>query len=161
TANAVASVSFKMPLGDFSTLSMTIVPHPTLTQATWTTSGSLQPSNMACIVKTGSITTINQDTKLVIQLPPGSAQDQTTCTSNVIGVRMHAAAGSADVMPGIKYNVTGLPSFVTVTQDPSTATPFAAPLLSFTFNVAATRGLTAASNSTITIANPIATNRTT
>src|SRR5262249_44698218 len=96
-ANTPASVSFKMPWGDFSTLSMTIVPHPALTQAIWTTSGSLQPSNMPCIVKTGSITTINQDTKLVIQLPPGSAQDQTTCTSNVIEVRMHAGTGSADV----------------------------------------------------------------
>jgi hypothetical protein len=161
TTSVAASVSFKMPLGDFSSLAMTIVPHPTLNQATWTTSGSLQPSNMSCIVKTGSISTVNQDTKLVIQLPPGSAQDQTTCTSNVIEVRMHTAPGSADVMPNIKYNVTGLPAFVTVSQNPATATPFAAPLLSFTFNVAATRGLTAASNSTITIANPIATNRTT
>ena len=94
TANASASVSFKMPLGDLSTLSMTIVAQPALSQATWTTNGSLQPSTMSCIIKTGSISTINQDTKLVIQLPPGAAQDQTTCTSNAIELRVHPAAAN-------------------------------------------------------------------
>ena len=117
---------------------------------------------MPCIVGTGSISTVNQDTKLVIQLPPGAAQDQTTCTSNVIELRMHAATTqNVDVTTPIRYTVTGLPSFVSVAQDPATATPFAAPLLTFTFNVSGIRHLTAASNSTITIANPIATNRTT
>jgi hypothetical protein len=162
TANAGASVSFKMPLGDLSTLSMTIVPQPALSQATWTTSGSLSPSSMPCIIKTGSITTITQDTKLVIQLPPGAAQDQTTCTSNTIALRVHpASTQSVDVTTDVKYNVTGLPSFVSVAQSPSPASPFAVPLLTFTFNVSGIRALTATSNSTITIANPIATNRAT
>jgi hypothetical protein len=162
TSSAAASVSFKMPLGDLSTLSMTIVPQPALSQAIWTTNGSLSPSTMPCIVKTGSISTINQDTKLVIQLPPGSAQDQTTCTSNAIQLRVHpASTQGVDVTSEIKYNVTGLPSFVSVSQSPTTASPFAVPLLTFTFNVSATRVLAAASNSTITIANPIAPNRTT
>ena len=117
---------------------------------------------MPCIVGTGSISTINQDTKLVIQLPPGAAQDQTTCTSNVIELRLHAASTqNVDVTTPIKYNVTGLPSFVSVAQDPAPASPFAAPLLTFTFNVSGIRHVAAASNSTITIANPIATNRTT
>jgi hypothetical protein len=162
TSNAAASVSFKMPLGDLSKLSMTIVAQPSLTQATWTTQGALQPSNMPCIIKTGSITTINQDTKLVIQLPPGAAQDATTCTSNAISLRvLPASSQSVDVATPINYNVTGMPSFLGVRQSPSPASPFAVPLLTFTFNVTATRALTAASNSTITIANPIATNRTT
>ena len=162
TANAAAHVSFKMPLGDLSTLSMTIVAQPALSQAAWTTNGSLS-STMPCIIKTGSISAINQDTKLVIQLPPGSAQDQTTCTSNAIGLRVHPASSPnpPDVVTAIKYNVTGLPPFVSVSQDPGTASPFAVPLLTFTFNVSAIRHLTAVSNSTITIANPIATNRTT
>jgi len=162
TANASASVSFKMPLGDLSTLSMTIVAQPALSQATWTTNGALQPSTMSCIIKTGSISTINQDTKLVIQLPPGAAQDQTTCTSNAIALRVHpAATQNPDVATPITYNVTGQPSFVSVAQSPSPASPFAVPLLTFTFNVSAIRALTAASNTTITIANPIATNRST
>ncbi len=163
TANASASVSFKMPLGDLSTLSMTIVAQPALSQAIWTTNGSLQPSTMSCIIKTGSISTINQDTKLVIQLPPGAAQDQTTCTSNAIELRVHPAStpNPPDVVTAIKYNVTGLPSFVTVSQSPATVSPFAVPLLTFTFNVSGIRALTAPSNTTITIANPIATNRST
>jgi len=162
TANAAASVSFKMPLGDLSKLSMTIVAQPALAQATWTTNGSLQPSTMPCIIKTGSISTVTQDTKLVIQLPPGAAQDQTTCTSNTIELRVHPASNQVvDVTTDVKYNVTGLPSFVSVSQSPTAASPFAVPLLTFTFNVSATRVLAAASNSTITIANPIAPNRTT
>ncbi len=162
TSNASASVSFKMPLGDRSTLSMTIVAQPALSQAIWTTNGSLQPSAMSCIIKTGSISTINQDTKLVIQLPPGAAQDQTTCTSNAIELRVHpATTQNADVATAIKYNVTGLPSFVSVSQSPATASPSAVPLLTFTFNVSGIRHLTAVSNTTITIANPISTNRST
>jgi hypothetical protein len=162
TANVGASVSFKMPLGDLSTLSMTIVAHPALSQAVWTTNGALSPSTMPCIVGTGSISTLNQDTKLVIQLPPGASQDQTTCTSNTIGLRVQPGpTQGVDVTPGINYNVTGLPSFVSVSQSPASTSPFAVPLLTFTFNVSGIRHLTAASNSTITIANPIAANRTT
>ena len=161
SANAAASISFQMPLGDFSTQTMTIVPQPALAQPTWTTSGSLSPSSMPCIIKTGSITTLNQDTKLVIQLPPGASQDQTTCTSNTIGVRLSAASGSADVVPTVKYNVNGLPSFVSVSQSPSPVSPLAAPLLTFTFSVSGIRALTAQNNSTITIQNPLNTSRTT
>jgi hypothetical protein len=163
TSNVAASVSFQMPLGDFSTLGMTIVAEPALSQATWTTSGALQPSTMPCIVKTGSITTLNQDTKLVIQLPPGASQDQTTCTSNVINVQIRpASTQNVDVVQSFRYNVTGLPSFVTVaSQQPSSAGPFVVPVLTFAFNVAGIRALTTTTSSTITIANPLASNRTT
>jgi len=148
TANASASVSFKMPLGDLSRLSLTVVPNPALSQATWTTQGTIQPNAMPCIVKTGSITTLNQDTKLVIQLPPGSAQDQTTCTSNVLNVRAVVSSQQVDVAPSFNYRVTGLPSFLTVTQSPSPASALQLPSLSFTFNVAGVRTLSAASTST-------------
>ena len=161
TANASASVSFKMPLGDLSRLSLTVVPHPAMSQATWTTQGTIQPNAMPCIVKTGSITTLNQDTKLVIQLPPGSAQDQTTCTSNILNVRAVVSSQQVDVAPSFNYRVTGLPSFLTVTQSPSPATALQLPSLSFTFNVAGVRTLTATSNSTIKITNPIDTLRST
>jgi len=157
TSTASASVSFQMPLGDFSSLALSIVPFPALNQATWTTNGSLSPSNLACIIKTGSISTINQDAKLVIHLPPGASQDQSTCTSNVLNVKVVPALFPiVDVSPSFKYTVTGLPSFLTETQSPPALTP-----LTFTFNVSAVRALTTTSNSTITIQNPIATNRTT
>jgi hypothetical protein len=160
-ANASASVSFKMPLGDLSRLNMTIVAHPVIAQATWTTQGTIQPTTLPCIVKTGSITAQNQDTKLVIQLPPGSAQDQTTCTTNVINVRLFPAGAQVDVAPSIQYRVTGLPSFLTVTQSPATTSVFSNPLLTFTFNVAGIRTLTAVSSATIKITNPIVTLRST
>jgi hypothetical protein len=160
--NTAASVSFQMPLGDFSALPLTIVPGPALTQATWSTSGALQPSDLPCIVKTGSISLLNQDTKLVIQLPPGASQDQTTCTSNVIKLNVHPAIGAADVVPAtFHYNVTGLPSFVTVSQSPASVSPFAVATLIFAFNVSGIRAATTTSSNTITIQNPIATNRTT
>jgi len=161
TTSTGASVSFQMPLGDFSTQPLTIVPYPPLALATWSTNGALQPSNLPCIVKTGSITLLNQDNKLVIQLPPGASQDQTTCTSNVIAMHVHpASTQDAGIEPSFKYNVTGLPSFVTVAE-PVLASAFSAPELDFTFNVSGIRALTATNSSTITITNPIATNRTT
>lgn len=157
TSNASASVSFQMPLGDFSSLPLSIVAFPTLAQATWSTSGSLQPTSLPCLVKTGSISLLNQDTRLAIQLPPGASQDQTTCTSNVIQVKVVPTSFLiVDIAPSFSYSVTGLPSFLTESQAPPALTP-----LTFTFNVSGTRALTTASNSTITITNPIATNRTT
>src|SRR5206468_2549751 len=101
------------------------------------------------------------DTKLVIQLPPGSAQDATTCTSNVLTLRVLAATTSgADVAPTYKYSVSGLPSFMTEGQA-TAELPTVPGTLTFTFNVAQIRALTSVSNSTITIKNPIASNRTT
>jgi hypothetical protein len=160
TASAAASLSFQMPLGDFSQLSMTIVPFPGLNQPTWTTSGTLQPSNLPCLVGTGSITTINQDTKLVIQLPPGASQDQSTCTSNVLTVKVQPGPSTADVAPTFKYSVSGLPSFMTEGQATAELPPVAG-TLTFTFNVQGIRALTTQSASTIVIKNPIATNRST
>jgi hypothetical protein len=160
TTSAAASLAFQMPLGDFSTLGMTIVPFPALNQPTWTTSGSLQPSTLPCIVGTGSITTINQDTKLVIQLPPGASQDQSTCTSNVLTVRVQPGSNSTDVAPTFKYSVSGLPAFVTESQT-TPELPGVPATLTFTFNVAAIRALTTSSTSTVTIKNPIGTNRST
>ena len=160
TANAAASLAFQMPLGDFSTLGMTIVAFPSLTQPTWTTSGALQPSSLSCLVGTGSITTINQDTKLVILLPPGASQDHSTCTSNVLTVKVQPGSTSSDVAPTFKYSVSGLPSFVTESQA-TPELPGVGATLTFTFNVAGVRALTTSSTSTITIKNPINTNRST
>ena len=155
-ANANASISFKMPLGDLSTLSIGLKALPAISTV-WTNNGALDPNTMPCLIKTGSITTVNQDTRLNIQLPPGASQDQTTCTSNFINVRVRPTTtvnpNFPFPVPGMKYRVTGLPAFVTANQavaEPPTGTA----LIAFTFDVARTRALTAQSTTTITIANP-------
>jgi hypothetical protein len=160
TSDASASVSFKMPLGDQSRLSITIKARPTFT-TTWTTNGNLQPSALPCIVKTGSITTLNQDTRLTIQLPPGHAQDQTTCTSNTIRIRTTPASiGTVSIDSTMKYTVTGLPAFLTANQ-PTAVQPVVNGDIIFTFDVAAIRARTTQSTSTITLTDPVATNRST
>jgi len=160
SSDANASVAFTMPLGDKSTLALVIKAHPTFT-ATWTTNGTLQPSSLPCIVKTGSVTPLNQDTKLVVQLPPGHRQDQTTCTSNVITLTTHPASiGLEEVAgPTQKLTVTGLPSFMTESQA-TAVNPLVGANLTFTINVAGIRNITTQSTSTITITDPSATNRT-
>jgi hypothetical protein len=160
-ANANASISFKMPLGDLSTLTIALKALPTIT-TTWTTNGTLDPSQLPCIIKTGSITPSNQDLKLTIQLPPGANQDQTTCTSNVLNVRVRPTSTVAFNFPfqapAMRYTVAGLPAFVTVNEavaQPPTSTA----LLAFTFDVARIRALTAQSSTRITITNPNDANR--
>jgi hypothetical protein len=159
-ANAGASLSFKMPLGDLSRLPLTVVAHPTFT-TTWTTNGSLQPTSLPCIVKTGSISSINQDNKLVITLPPGSSQDQATCTSNVITVTMKPAVlPHVDITgPTMKYTVSGLPAFITANQ-PASVLSLVSTQINLTINVAAIRALTTTNNSTIRFTNPLDANRT-
>jgi hypothetical protein len=159
-ANANASVSFKMPLGDLSTLSIGLKALPAISTV-WTTNGTLDPSSLPCIVKTGSITPSNQDLKLTIQLPPGAGQDQTTCTSNVLNLRVRPAStisvGFPFPVPTMKYTVAGLPAFLTVNQAVPQS-PTSTALLAFTFDVAKIRALGAQSTSTITITNPNAAN---
>jgi hypothetical protein len=154
--DGTASISFKMPLGDLSTQKIALKGLPAISTI-WTTNGVLDPSQLPCIVKTGSITPSNQDLKLTIQLPPGASQDQTTCTSNVLNVKVRPAS-TVSVnfpfpVPGMKYTVSGLPSFLTENQavaQPPTSTAS----LAFTFDVAKIRALSAQSTSTITITNP-------
>jgi len=160
TSDASASVSFRIPLGDQSRFSITIKARPTFT-TTWTTSGTLQPSALPCIVKTGSITALNQDTRLTIQLPPGHSQDQTTCTSNTIRIRtIPSSIGTVSIDSLMKYAIAGLPAFLTASQ-PTATLPVVGAEIVFTFNVAAIRALTAQSTSTITITDPVATSRST
>jgi hypothetical protein len=64
------------------------------------------------------------------------------------------------VAPTFKYAVSGLPSFVTESQTPAEL-PNVGATLTFTFNVQGVRALTTSNTSTITIRDPINTNRTT
>jgi hypothetical protein len=161
TADVNANLSFTMPLGDKSILPMTFRAMPVIS-TTWTTNGALKPTAMPCIVGTGTITSQNQDAQLVIQLPAGHRQDQSTCTSNVINLTIKPTVVGALNVPGpnITYNVSGLPSFVTAAQAVAVH-PFVPATIALTFNVAGIRAISTASNSTITITNGIASNRKT
>jgi hypothetical protein len=149
TSNIQRSLFFKMPLGDESRLQMTIKALPTFT-ATWT---SLQ-NQVSCIVKTGSFEKLNQDHKIRLTLPPGSAQDQTTCNQNTITATIVPAdVGELDIAGPVKYTATGTPGFLQA-NPPTALSPGAHPGFNFTLSVSGVRSLTAASNSTIVIASP-------
>src|SRR5262245_9009378 len=64
-ANANASISFKMPLGDLTTLAIGLKALPAITSV-WTNNGSLDPNSMPCLVKTGTIAASVQDSRLTI-----------------------------------------------------------------------------------------------
>ena len=148
TSNIQRSLFFKMPLGDESRLQMTIKALPTFT-ATWTT----VQNSVSCIVKSGSFERQNQDLKIKIQLPPGAAQDLTTCNQNTLVAHITPASISEiDINRPVTYTATGLPNFLTASS-PSTATTSVQTDISFPINVSRIRSLTAASNSNIVIAS--------
>ena len=149
------SLFFKMPFGDESRLQISIKPFPTFS-ATW-----VNPA-LSCIVKTGTLQLLDQDTRIVLQLPPGHQQDQTTCNSNSLSARISPAdMGELDIVgPNFRYTFGGLPAFMTGNQA-STIPPNGFPGLLFTINVAGIRALATASISAITLTNPLNTNRST
>jgi hypothetical protein len=148
TSNIQRSLFFKMPLGDESRLQMTIKALPTFT-ATWTT----VQNSVSCIIKSGSFEKQNQDSKIKIQLPPGSAQDLTTCNQNTLVAHIvPASISEIDINRSVTYTATGLPNFLSATS-PSTATTSVPIDISFPINVSRIRSLTAASNSNIVIAS--------
>ncbi|MDQ6893116.1 MAG: hypothetical protein M3167_10600 [Acidobacteriota bacterium] len=146
TSNIQRSLYFKMPAGDESRLQMTIKALPAFT-VTWTT----VQNSVSCIVKTGSFERLDQDHKIKIQLPPGSAQDQTTCNQNTLVAHITPASiNEIDINRAVSYSASGLPNFLTASS-PQTATTSVQTDMSFPINVARIRGLTAASNSNIVI----------
>jgi len=148
TADAQRSLFFKMPLGDESRLQMHIRAIPTFT-AVWTSS----QNDISCIVKTGTFEKLDQDHKIRIQLPPGSGQDQTTCNQTRLQVRMQPATmGEIDVAAPVKFTATGLPNFLQA-DSPTAPTPASPATMTFTFNVAGVRALTAARTSNIVVAS--------
>lgn len=111
------SLFFKMPLGDESRLQITIKPYPTF-NVTWIS----DQTAISCIVKTGTFQKLDQDKKLRITLPPGHQQDQTTCNSRTLTARViPASTGELDITTAFRYSVSGLPSFMTSSQNPGNA----------------------------------------
>lgn len=142
---------FKMPFGDESPLQIKIKAYPTIS-ATWT---SVQ-SAISCIVKTGTFQKLDQDRKLLIQLPPGHQQDQTTCSqNNLVATVSPSSIGELDISSGaFKHTVTGQPAnFVQANQN-TPREPGSPAGMNFTFSVSGIRALTAVSNSNIVIRSP-------
>ena len=144
-ANARRTLFFKMPLGDESRLKMTIKSFPAI-NATWNTQHVVN-----CIVKTGTLQTLNQERRLRIQLPPGHQQDQTNCNQRTLFARVNPSdIGELDIDKPFRYTLTGLPTFITSNQiNPQGAADLQQ--INFPINVAGIRALNATSNSIITI----------
>jgi hypothetical protein len=148
TSNIQRSLFFKMPLGDESRLQMTIKAYPTF-DVTWASTSA----DVSCIVKTGTFEKLNQDHKILIQLPPGHQQDQTTCTQRTLIARgIPSLIGELDIAKGFSYSITGLPAFLQSSQA-SVVSPAVLPQASFAISVSGIRALTTASNSNIVISS--------
>jgi hypothetical protein len=148
TSDIQRSLFFKMPAGDESRLQMRIKAYPTFT-AVYTV------TDMGCIVKTGTLEKVNQDKKIKITLPAGHRQDNSSCNQHTISARIDPVdIGELDIPgPNFSYSVSGRPSFVTVSQTPSSGSLVVHPGLSFNFDVAGIRALTTTSNSHMTVAS--------
>lgn len=149
TSDIQRSLYFKMPAGDESRLQMKIKAYPTI-NVTW------NPSNIDCIVKTGSIELLNQDHKIRITLPPGHREDQTTCNQRTLSAQVipSTSLGEVDIpRSDFNYAVSGLPAFMTLNQ-PAPRGPQNTQTIQFPINVASIRALTTTSNSTITVTSP-------
>jgi len=148
-SNVQLTLGFRMPLGDWSSLPVTIKPFPQF-NLTWSV-GAGNPNTIGCITKTGTIERLDQDTKLRITLPAGHQQDQTTCNQTRLGTSgISAVVAAVDINPAFRYSVTGVPAFMTATPAETRSSAFGADLF-FTINVAGIRSQTAPSNSTITV----------
>jgi hypothetical protein len=129
------SLFFKMPLGDESRLQINIKPYPAI-NVTWISAQSA----VECIVKTGTFEKLDQDKKIRITLPPGHQQDQSTCNSRTLTARVTPASpGELDITPTFRYSVSGLPTFMTSSQNPGPAN--AAVNISFPIDVARIRAI--------------------
>ena len=141
------SVLFTMPLGVESRLRVTVKPLPKIS-AEWTS------EDVNCIVQTGSVQRLNQNKRMQIELPPGHTEDATNCFQNTLWARVRPEdMGELDIRgPGFRYEVTGMPAFLTQTQELTSPTAYAP--IRFEIDVEAIRALTEPSQSTITIRSP-------
>lgn len=126
-------------------LPVTIKAFPPIT-ATW-----LPQNGPACIVGTGSFQLLDQNDRIVINLPPGHQQDHTTCTNPTLIVSVAATnIGEFDVgADPFRYTAVGMPAFLTLATSQEGFQNTRS--MSFAIDTARIRALTATSTSTITI----------
>lgn len=148
TANRFRSLFFKTNVLGFVSehrLRLTVKPYPRFSAA-WV----FEDAN--CIVKSGSIQRDQQDTRIVLNLPPGHGQDASTCNAHLTAQVKPQEMGELDIFKRFTYSLSGLPTFLTVT--PSNTQPKADAVLSFAIDTARIRRLATTSNSNLRIRSP-------
>jgi hypothetical protein len=138
------SLHFKMPLGDWSRLQISIRRWPAI-NAVWSAA-----QNLNCI---GGVQLLNQDKTLRITLPPGHLNDDTTCNNRTARARVVVGnIGEVDIFnsPFI-YPVFNIPNFMTSNQVPTNPNPAVGPTIEFPIDVAAIRHLETETTRTITV----------
>lgn len=135
-------------------LPITVKPHPRF-NAKWSSDLFL---NLNCIVKTGTIETLEQDTLIELRLPPGHQQDATTCDNPILGATtFHAGIGELDVFR-FRYAVADLPPFLTVLSSeemrPNPSQTLGNSQIKFAIDTHGIRDLMNKSDTTITIRSP-------
>jgi hypothetical protein len=143
-ANIQRSLFFKMPFGDESRLQMTIKAFPAI-NVVWRVQ-----QDIGCI---GGFTLLNQDHRMLIRLPPGHQQDETTCNNRTAFARVTPASlGEVGVFKKFNYSVTGLPGFAT-SEQAFPQEPNSSAEITFPIDVGRIRALNATSNRTLTISS--------
>ena len=104
------SLFFKMPLGDESRLQMHIRAYPAI-DVIW----QQDPNTIVSCI--GVADRLNQDKTLRISLPAGYLNDPTNCNKRTLRARVVSTAfAELDIRPSFNYAVSGLPSFLTASQ---------------------------------------------
>jgi len=153
TASIQRSLFFRMPLGDESRLQTKVVP---FNKPSWVWN-TPQQNPVNCLTKgIGAIQVLSQNKLLDIQVPPGSATDQTNCTVTVF---THATPdppyGEVDISKQRTFALSGLPTnLLNVTASSLNFTIPAIEQPQFTLNIANVRGITADQDRTLTLSVP-------
>jgi hypothetical protein len=153
TQSIQRSLFFRMPLGDESRLQTKIIP---FNKVAWVWNDTQQnPAN--CLTKgIGTIQQLNQNELLDIQLPPGSATDQSNC---VVTLNTRATPdplySEVDISAERTFGLAGAPTnLLTATPD---SLKFRIPGVEqprFTLNIANVRAITANQDRTMTLSVP-------
>jgi len=153
TQSIQRSLFFRMPAGDESRLQTKIIPFNKVAWV-WNTT---QQNPLNCLTKgIGTIQQLNQNELLDIQLPPGSATDQSNCVVNLsTRATPDPLYTEVDVSAERTFGLTGAPTnLITATPDslkfriPGVEQPL------FTLNIANVRAITANQDRTMTLSVP-------
>lgn len=149
------TLRLRMPLGDTSPLQIRVVPFP---QPQWRFTG-LNESPQNCLTKgLNPIVRDQQDTRVVITLPPGAAQDTSNCTLRLFTQVSFPSMPEIDIKRDFDLSLTGLPAFLaryagTPLEVPANWTS-SGKVLTLEANIANLRAVSAVTNATLTIAVP-------
>ncbi|MCX8004168.1 MAG: hypothetical protein N2688_04300 [Burkholderiaceae bacterium] len=148
------TLRFRMPLGDTSPLQIRIVPFP---QPQWRFTG-FQETPHHCLTR--GLTPIvkdQQDTRIVITLPPGAAQDTSNCQLRLFTSLSFGSVPEIDIQRDFNLSLSGLPNFLAPAAQALGMRAYSwLPTSSLTLeaNMAALRAINSTRNVTLTVAMP-------